>query len=82
MKSASFAFGEVCYSSEQLKTWFVVKRILGDPTVFCDACPHGTETSIPLVQARLRLNAYAADTEKKIMDALQRPARRFGMPRQ
>ena len=25
-----FAFGEVCYSSDYLKTWFVVMRIVGD----------------------------------------------------
>ena len=70
--TALFAFGEVCYSSEYLKTWFVVVRIVGDqvlvafeciPTVFGDACPNGTETNMPLVHARSRLNAYAADRD-------------------
>jgi hypothetical protein len=90
-ETASFGFGEVCYSSDHLKTWFVVKRIVGDrvllefeclSTVFDEACPHGTETSIPLVQARSRLDAYAADVEKRFMDEFQRPTPRFGMPRQ
>ena len=74
--TASFAFGEVCYSSDHLKTWFVVMRIVGDqvlvefeciPTVFGDACPNGTETNMPLVQARSRLNAYAAESDKQFM---------------
>jgi len=87
-----FAFGEVCYSSDYLKTWFVVMRIVGDqvlvefeciPTiVFDDACPNGTETNMPLVQARSRLNAYAADLDKQFMEELQRPVPRFGTPRE
>ena len=86
----SFDFGEVCYSSGHLKTWFVVMRIVGDqvlvefeciPTVFSDACPNGTETNMPLIQARSRLNAYAADSDKQFIDELQRSAPRFGKPR-
>ena len=90
--TTSFAFGEVCYSSDYLKTWFVVMRIVGDqvlvgfeciPTVvFDDACPNGTETNMPLVQARSRLNAYAADLDKQFMEELQRPVPRFGTPRE
>jgi hypothetical protein len=90
--TTAFAFGEVCYSSEYLKTWFVVIRIVGDqvlvqfesiPTiVFDDACPNGTETNMPLVQARSRLNAYAADLDKQFMEELQRPVPRFGTPRE
>jgi hypothetical protein len=88
---ASFAFGEVCYSSDQLRTWFVVMRIVGDqvlvefeciPKVFGDACPNGTQTSMPLVQARSRLNAYSADSEKQFMEELGRPVPRFGTPRE
>ena len=29
-ETASFAFGEVCYSSDQFRTWFVVMRIVGE----------------------------------------------------
>jgi hypothetical protein len=87
----SFDFGEVCYSSDHLKTWFVVKRIVGDQVlvefecisrVFGDACPNGTETNMPLIQARSRLNAYAADSHKQFIDELQRSAPRFGKPRE
>jgi hypothetical protein len=90
-ETATFVFGEVCYSSEQLKTWFVVVRIVGDqvllefeciPKVFGDACPNGTQTSMSLVQARSRLNAYAADTEQHFMEELQRPVPRFREPRE
>jgi hypothetical protein len=90
-ETASFVFGEVCYSSDQLSTWFVVVRIVGDqvlvefectPRVFGDACPNGTQTSMPLLQARSRLNAYAADSEKHFMEELQRPAPRFRGPRE
>ena len=88
---ASFAFGEVCYASNNLTTRFIVMRIVGDqvlvefeciPKVFGDACPNGTQTSMPLVQARSRLNAYAADSEKRFMEQLQRPAPRFRGPRE
>ena len=89
-ETASFAFGEVCYASNNLTTWFVVVRIVGDqvlvefeciPTVLGDACPKWTQTNMPLVKARSRLNAYAADSEKRFMEQLQRPAPRFGAPR-
>jgi hypothetical protein len=90
-ETASFGFGEVCYSSDQLRTWFVVMRIVGDqvlvefeciPSVFGDACPNGTQTSMPFVQARSRLNAFAADTEQHFMEELQRPVPRFRGPRE
>jgi hypothetical protein len=90
-ETASFAFGEVCYSSDQLSTWFVVMRIVGDqvlvefeciPRVFGDVCPNGTQTSMPLVQARSRLNAFAADTEQHFMEELRRPVPRFRGPRE
>ena len=85
--TASFAFDEVCYSSDYLKTWFVVMRIVGDqvlvefeciPTiVFDDACPNGTETNIPLVQT-----AECLRVAKQFMEELQRPVPRFGTPRE
>jgi hypothetical protein len=79
----SFAFGEVCYISDHLKTWFVVLRIVGDqvlvgfecsPTVFGRSCPHGTETNMPLAKARARLNAYAKETDSQFLEQLRRPA--------
>jgi hypothetical protein len=82
----SFAFGEICYSSDHLKTWFVVRRIVGEqvlvefeciPTVFGDACPNGTETNMSLAQARSRLNAYAMESDKQFLEELQRPFPRF-----
>jgi len=87
----SFAFGEVCYADTHLKTWFVVLRIVGDqvlvefdcnPAVFGNACPHGTQTSMSLVQARSRLKAYIADSEKHFMEDLQRSFPRFTTPRE
>jgi hypothetical protein len=87
----SFGFGEACHADDHLKTWFVVLRIVGDqvligfecnPTVFGDACPNGTQTSMSLVQARSRLNAYVADSEKRFMEDLQRPLPRFTTPRE
>jgi hypothetical protein len=90
-ETASFAFSEVCYSSEHLRTWFVLIRIVGDQVlvefecpsrVFGDACPNGTQTSMPLLQARSRLDAYAADSEKHFMEELQRPVPRFRGPRE
>jgi hypothetical protein len=90
-ETASFGFGEVCYSSDQLRTWFVVIRIVGDqalvefeciPSVVGDACPNGTQTSMPFVQARSRLDAFAADTEQHFMEELQRPIPRFRGPRE
>ena len=77
----SFAFGEVCYSSDQLKTWFVVLRIVGDqvlvqfegPIVFERSCPNGTETNMPLAKARARLNAYAEETDSQFWEQMRRP---------
>ena len=78
----SFAFGDICYSSDHLKTWFVVLRIVGDqvlvefesPTVFGRSCPNGTETNMPLAKARARLNAYAKETDSQFLEQLRRPA--------
>ncbi len=77
----SFAFGEICYTSDQLKTWFVVLRIVGDqvlvqfegPIVFERSCPNGTEANMPLAKARARLNAYAKEIESQFLEQLRRP---------
>jgi hypothetical protein len=73
--TGSFDFGEVCYSSDHLKTWFVVKRIVGDQVlvefecisrVFGDACPNGTETNMPLIQARSRAECLCGGQRQTI----------------
>jgi hypothetical protein len=78
----SFVFGEICYSDRHLKTWFIVKQIVGDqvlveleciPTVFGPSCPHGTETSRPLAETRARVNAYAKEVDTQFMEQLQWP---------
>jgi hypothetical protein len=78
----SFGFGEVCYTSDYLNTWFVVLRILGEqvlvqfegvPIVFGQSCPNGTETSMPLLKTRARLSAYVRDTESEFLEQLRRP---------
>jgi hypothetical protein len=61
-------------------TWFVVERIIGDqvllefeciPTVFGNACPNGTQTSMPLAQARARLNNHTRETDNEFMRGLR-----------
>jgi len=56
-----FGYGTVCRADLNLRTWLVVKRIVGDRAlVEVDlnvaltglSCPHGTETSMPYAQAR------------------------------
>jgi hypothetical protein len=78
----SFAFGEVCYSSDHLKAWFVVLRIVGDQVlvqfecispVFGRSCPNGTATNMPLAKTRARLNAYAKEAESQFLEQLRRP---------
>ena len=63
-ESNSFAFGETCHSDPYLKTWFIVKKIVGEHvlveleclrTVFGDSCPNGTETSKPAAETRARV---------------------------
>jgi hypothetical protein len=80
----TFAFGETCYSDRHLKTWFIIKRIVGDqvlleleclPTVFDGACPNGTETSHPLTEIRARLNAYLRQTDTQFMKEMHDPAK-------
>ena len=67
----SFAFGKTCHSDPDLKTWFIVRQIVGEHvlvkleclrTVFGDSCPNGTETSKPVAETRARVNAYARET--------------------
>jgi hypothetical protein len=80
----TFAFGETCYSDRYLKTWFIIKRIVGDqvlleleclPTVFDSACPNGTETSRSLTEIRARLNTYARQTDTQFTKEMQDQAK-------
>jgi hypothetical protein len=85
----SFAFGETCHSDPDLKTWFIVRQIVGEHvlvkleclrTVFGDSCPNGTETSKPVAETRARVNAYARETDTQFMEQLRnfRPLRPRG----
>jgi hypothetical protein len=77
----TFAFGDTCYSDRHQKTWFIVRRIVGDqvmveleciPVVFGLACPDGTETSRPLVELEARLNTYAKELDTQLFERMQR----------
>jgi hypothetical protein len=77
----SFAFGDTCYSSDHLTTWFIVNRILGNqvlleleciPTVFGTACPNGTQTNMSLAQARARLHTHTREIDSEFMRRLHR----------
>jgi hypothetical protein len=85
----SFAFGETCHSDPDLKTWFIVRQIVGEHvlveleclrTVFGDSCPNGTETSKPVAETRARVNAHARETDTQFMEQLRnfRPLRPRG----
>jgi hypothetical protein len=85
----SFAFGETCHSDPDLKTWFIVRQIVGEHvlveleclrTVFGDSCPNGTETSKPVAETRARANAHARETDTQFMEQLRnfRPLRPRG----
>lgn len=85
----SFAFGETCHSDPDLKTWFIVRQIVGEHvlvkleclrTVFGDSCPNGTETSKPAAETRARVNAHARETDTQFMEQLRnfRPLRPRG----
>jgi hypothetical protein len=76
----SFAFGETCHSDPDLKTWFIVRQIVGEHvlveleclrTVFGDSCPNGTETSKPVAETRARVNAHARETDTQFMEQLR-----------
>jgi hypothetical protein len=79
----TFAFGDICYSDHHLKTWLIVRRIVGDQVLveldcisvaFGLACPDGTETSRPLVELEARLNAYAKELDTQLFETMRRGA--------
>jgi hypothetical protein len=64
-----FPYGAICHTDIDLKTWLVVKRIVGgqvlieldldfDLTMYGRVCPHRTETSMPLAQAQRRFDDF------------------------
>jgi hypothetical protein len=70
-----FGYGTVCRADLNLRTWLVVKRIVGDRAlVEVDlnvaltglSCPHGTETSMPYAQARKRYQDYKRALDDKV----------------
>jgi hypothetical protein len=70
-----FGYGAVCRADLNLRTWLVVKRIVGDHAlveVDLDvaitglSCPHGTETSMPYAQARKRYQDYKRALDDKV----------------
>jgi len=70
-----FGYGTVCRADLNLRTWLVVKRIVGDHAlVEVDlnvaltglSCPHGTETSMPYAQARKRYQDYKRALDDKV----------------
>jgi hypothetical protein len=77
----TFSFGDTCYSDRHLKTWFIVRRMVGDQVlvelectsvVFGLVCPDGTETSRPLVEMEARLNTYARELDTQLFKGMQR----------
>ena len=70
-----FGYGTLCRADLNLRTWLVVKRIVGDHAlVEVDlnvaltglSCPHGTETSMPYAQARNRYQDYKRALDDKV----------------
>jgi hypothetical protein len=74
-----FGYGTVCHADLNLRTWLVVKRIVGDHVlVEVDlnvalaglSCPHGTETSMPYAEARKRYQDYKRAVDDKVFSDL------------
>ena len=85
----SIVFWGNLHSDPDLKTWFIVKQIVGEHvlvelecrrTVFEDSCPNGTEASNLLAETRARVNAHARETDTQFMEQLRnfRPLRPRG----
>jgi hypothetical protein len=75
-----FPYGSICHTDLNLKIWLIVRRIIGDralvevdlPKIETTrlSCPHGTETSMPLAQARKQYEDYARLLDDKIFSDL------------
>ena len=69
-----FPYGSICHTDLNLKTWLIVKRIVGEQTLLVVdfgvestrlSCPHGTETNTPYAQARTRYEDYVRALDDK-----------------
>lgn len=76
-----FQYGTTCQLKWRLPMWLIVTRIVGDSVLLMVdlngamtefSCPHGTETSMPLTQARQRYEDYRRAVEDKFMSDLNR----------
>ena len=74
-----FPYGSICHTDLDLKTWLVVKRIVGEQTLLVVdfgvesmriSCPHGTETNMPYAQARKRYEDYVRALDDKFFSDL------------
>jgi hypothetical protein len=86
-----FPYGSICHTDLNLKTWLIVKRIVGEQTLLVVdfgvesirlSCPHGTETNTPYAQARKRYEDYVRALDDKFfsistegIDVGERPQR-------
>jgi hypothetical protein len=76
-----FRYGSICHTDLNLRTWLIVKRIVGERVLIetdlskialADlACPHGTETSLPYMAARERYEHYKRMLDDKVFFELK-----------
>jgi hypothetical protein len=80
-----FPYGAFCHTDLDLKTWLVIKRIVGDRalmevdldfdiSVYGLSCPHRTETSMPVAQAQKRHDDFVRATEHQFILDFAGPA--------
>ena len=74
-----FPYGSICHTDLDLKTWLIVKRIVGEQTLLVVdfgvesmrlSCPNGTETNMPYAQARKRYEDYVRALDDKFFSDL------------
>jgi hypothetical protein len=76
-----FPYGSTCELKWRLPMWLVVKRVIADRVLLTievqyamqmidHNCPHGTETSMPLAQARQRYEDYARALDDQTFSGL------------
>jgi hypothetical protein len=77
--SMYFPYGAICELKWRLPMWLVVTRVVADRVLLTVdlnnqvaelSCPHGTETSMPLAQARQRYQDYARTLDDKVFSEL------------
>ena len=74
-----FPYGSICHTDLDLKTWLIVKRIVGEQTLLVVdfgveitrlTCPHETETNMRYAQARKRYEDYVRALDDKFFSDL------------